>query len=191
MNAPDKDHRLEQAISRTAPGPGPVPDFNQWQQAHPEALAAIKAGAHKQPRAVRPLLLTRVAALLLLALAVGIAVGRLSSRQQVDLERLRAELETSLRASITDAVEKDLAREMEWRMAQYATQTLAEAKAVTNQRISELARSMAAARWTDRQRLVSALEQVEMNRLQDTARLGTRLYALVAPSDQTRDKDTQ
>ena len=191
MNAPDKDNRLEQAISRTAPRPGPTADFSQWQQAHPEALAALKAGAHHQPRSIRLLLLAKIAALLLLTLAVGIAIGRLSSKQQVDVERLRANLETSLKASITEAVRQDLAQEMEWRMAQYATETLAASKAITNQQIRELAQSMAAARWVDRQRVVSALEQVEMNRQQDTARLGSGLYALATPSDQTRIKDTQ
>jgi hypothetical protein len=169
MNAPDKDNRLDRAISKTAPRPGPAADFSQWQQAHPEALAALKAGARRQPRSVHLLLLARVAALLFLTLAVGIAIGRLSSRQQVDVERIRAELETSLKASITEVVREDLAQEMEWRMAQYATQTLAASKAITNQRINELAQSMAAARWVDRQRVVSALEQVEMNRLRGTA----------------------
>ena len=191
MNAPDKDNRLEQAISRTAPRPGPTADFSQWQQAHPQALAALQAGAHQQPRPSSLFLMARIAALLLLTLAVGVAIGRLSSRQRIDLKPLRAEMEISLKASITEAVKKDLAQEMEWRMAQYATQTLAASRALTNQRIGELARSMAAARWVDRQRVVSALEQVEMNRVQDTARLGSTLYALATPSDQTQDKDTQ
>jgi len=191
MKASDKDNRLDLAISRTAPRPGPAADFGQWQQAHPEALAALKAGAHRQPRSVRLLLLTRVAALLLLTLAVGIAIGRLSSKQQFDVERLRTDLETSLKVSITEAVRQDLAQEMEWRMAQYATQTLAASKAITGQRISELSQSMATARWMDRQRVVSALEQVEVNRLRDAAQLGLGLAALATPSNEIRIRGTQ
>lgn len=191
MKASDKDNRLDLAISRTAPRPGPAADFGQWQQAHPEALAALKAGAHRQPRSVRLLLLTRVAALLLLTLAVGIAIGRLSSKQQFDVERLRTDLETSLKVSITEAVRQDLAQEMEWRMAQYATQTLAASKAITDQRISELSQSMATARWMDRQRVVSALEQVEVNRLRDAAQLGLGLAALATPSNEIRIRGTQ
>ena len=191
MKASDKDNRLDLAISRTAPRPGPAADFGQWQQAHPEALAALKAGAHRQPRSVRLLLLTRVAALLLLTLAVGIAIGRLSSKQQFDVERLRTDLETSLKVSITEAVRQDLAQEMEWRMARYATQTLAASKAITGQRISELSQSMATARWMDRQRVVSALEQVEVNRLRDAAQLGLGLAALATPSNEIRIRGTQ
>ena len=187
----DKDNRLDQAISRMAPRPGPTADFGQWQQAHPEALAALKAGAHRQPRFVRLFLLARVAALLLLTLAVGIAIGRQSSRQQIDVERLRTDLETSLKVSLAGAVRQDLTQEMEWRMAQYATQTLAASKAITDRRISELTQSMAAARWMDRQRVVSALEQVEVNRLRDTAQLGIGLSALAAPSNEIRIRGTQ
>ena len=200
MRPSEKDKRLDEAISRTAPKPGPVPDFGQWQQAHSEAIKALKAGAEQRPRSAGLIALfqnrmARVAAALLLTLGLGFAAGRFSSASQ--LERLQAELAVSLKATMNQQLQsalnqqsvqirEEIAQQLRHDLARFASQTLA----ITDQRISELTRSIANVRWVDRQRVADALEQIEMNRLGDRAQMAGGLQALAAQTNPPSRRQT-
>jgi len=127
--------------------------------------------------------LTKVAAAVVLLIAGGFLVGRLTSPRPPDLQQLQQELEPSLRASLQPAIRDDLLEEMKkrWHLAlaasyahlkeelsqqfcsemnRFGVQILAASGAVTNQRLTELTESIDA-----------ALQQIELNRLQDSHRL--------------------
>jgi hypothetical protein len=196
MKPSEDEKRLDERIAKGAPEPRPVADFARWQQTHPEAVAVLKAGAtRKRPvfsftrlLAGRP---AKVAALLALTVGLGFVAGRLSTGPRVDAQRLRSELEASLLAAVDQRVAESLddrseqlkvemAQQLRSDLAKYAAQTLA----LTNQRIDELAQSIAAVRTVDRQRIVSALGQIEMNRLGDKAQLVSDLQALAQQGSQ-------
>lgn len=197
MRPLDDENRLDERIAKAVPGPRPTPDFAKWQQDHPEAVASLKAGT---TRARPAFFLTRlaagrpvkIAAMLVLSLGLGFVIGRLSSGPRVDTQRLHAEMETSilaavdqrLAASLEDSSEQikvEMAQQLRSDLARYAAQTLA----ITDRKIDELTRSIAAVRSADRERIVSALGQIEMNRLDDKARLVSDLQTLASQDSQT------
>jgi hypothetical protein len=199
MNPLDDEKRLGEMIAKAAPGPRPVADFAQWKQAHPEAMNALLLQAGPSPRS-RSFLLTalltsraaRIAAGLALALGLGFATGRLSSGQRIDAQRLAAEVQTSVLAAVdqrlrvaleehSDQIKEEMARQVRADLARFATQTLA----IQDRKIDDLTQSIAAVRSIDRQRIVTALEQIEMNRLGDRAQLASSLQALALQGSQT------
>jgi hypothetical protein len=197
MKPSEDETRLDERIAKAAPGPRPVADFARWQQAHPEAVASLKAGA---TRARPAFFLTRlaagqpakIAAMLVLTLGLGFTLGRLSSGPRVDTQRLRSELEASILAAVdqrvaqslddhSERIKMEMAQQLRSDLARYASQTLA----ITDRRIEELTQSIAAVRSADRQRIISALERIEMNRLGDKAQLVSDLQALASQDSQT------
>jgi hypothetical protein len=197
MKSPQDDRRLDEAIARTAPKPAPVPQFGQWQQTHPEAVAALKAGPKRTLRpfpfysllASRPV---KVAALVALTLGLGFVMGRLSGGQRIDTQRLRTEMEASVLSAVNqqlqstlkqhaDQIKVEMAQQVRVDLARFATQTLA----IQDQKINDLTQSIAAVRSMDRQRIVAALEQMEMTRLGDRAQLASGLQALALQGNQT------
>jgi hypothetical protein len=139
--------------------------------------------------------LTKLAAAALLILAVGFLAGRLSA-PQLDLNRLRASLETSMRSAIQEdlksmdsrwqsalavngeLIKNEIGSEVQRQLAESASQMLAASVTLTNQRLEKLVQLIEAARLQDRRRVEGALEQIEWNRLQDKVQIGSGLQAL-------------
>jgi len=132
---------------------------------------------------------TKFAAAAVLLLAVGYASGRLSAPQPLDIEELKAALETSLKSSLEPAIRQDLLEQMNdrWQSAfaagcaqlkeelqrqvrrdltEFAAQTLAASGTLTNQRLMELIQLIEAARRRERQQIEAALEQIEQEKIQ-------------------------
>ena len=143
--------------------------------------------------------ITKFAAAAVLLLTVGYATGRLSAPQPLDIEGLKAALETSLKSSLEPAIRQDLLEQMNdrWQSAfaagcaqikeelqrqvrrdltEFAAQTLAASGTLTNQRLMELIRLIEAARIRERQQVAAALEQIE----KDKIRLENGLLAVAA-----------
>lgn len=143
--------------------------------------------------------ITKCAAAAVLLIAVGYATGRLSAPQPLDVEELKAALETSLKASLEPAIRQDLIAQLnkQWQSAfavnsaqlkeelqqqvrrdltEFAAQTLAASGTLTNQRLMELIRLIEAARIRERQQVAAALEQIE----KDKIRLENGLLAIAA-----------
>ncbi len=133
--------------------------------------------------------IAKLAAAAVLLIAVGYATGRLSAPQPLDVEELKAALETSLKSSLEPAIRKDLLEQMNnrWQSAfaancaqlkeelqrqvrrdltEFAAQTLAASGTLTNQRLMELIQLIEAARRRERQQIAAALEQIEQEKIQ-------------------------
>jgi hypothetical protein len=132
-----------------------------------------------------PIFRFAVAAVLLIC--AGFLTGRLSTPQPVDVEQLRADLvkqmnqqwESILEARHTQ-LREEVYRQVRRDLTEFAAQTLTASKDLTDQRLVELIRLIEAARIQDRQRIAAALEQVELNRLQDKTQFRNGLQTLVA-----------
>ena len=148
----------------------------------------------------------KFAAAAVLMIGFGYIGGRLSAGQPLDVEELRAALESSLRTSLEPALRQNLTEEMNehWQSAfaansaqlkdelqhqvrrdlmEFATQTLAASGTMTNQRLIELARLIEAARIKDRQRIETAFQQIELNQTQ----LGKSLLAIASRTNEALD----
>jgi uncharacterized tellurite resistance protein B-like protein len=133
--------------------------------------------------------ITKFAAAAVLLIAVGYATGRASAPQTLDMEELKAALESSLRTSLEPAIRQDLIAQLneQWQSAfaansaqlkedlqqqvrrdltEFAAQTLAASGTLTNQRLMELIRLIEAARIRERQQVAAALEQIEQEKIQ-------------------------
>jgi hypothetical protein len=151
--------------------------------------------------------LAKLAAAAILMIGFGYAAGRVSAPRPLDVEELRATLESSLKSSLEPAIRQDLLTEMDGRwqsafaadcaelkdelqqqvrrdLTEFAAQTLAASGTLTNQRLMELIQLIEAARVQDRLRVEAALEQIELNRLQDKTRLGNGLVTLAAQTNE-------
>ena len=132
-----------------------------------------------------PIFRFAVAAVLLIC--AGFLTGRLSTPQPVDVEQLRADLVKQMNQqweSILEArhaqLREEVYRQVRRELTEFAAQTLTASKDLTDQRLVELIRLIEAARIQDRQRIAAALEQVELNRLQDKTQFRNGLQTLVA-----------
>ncbi len=131
---------------------------------------------------------TKFAAAAVLLLAVGYATGQLSAPQPLDVEELKAALETSLKSSLEPAIRQDLLEQMNdrWQSAfaagcaqlkeelqrqvrrdltEFAAQTLAASGTLTNQRLMELIQLIEATRRRERQQIEAAFEQIEQEKI--------------------------
>jgi len=129
----------------------------------------------------------RFAAAAVLLICAGFLAGRLFAPQPIDVEQLRAELEASLKSSLSASCEQikdELHQQVSRDLTQFAAQTLAASTTVTDQRLIELIQLIEEARMRDRFRVAAALEQIELNRLQDKTRLGNGLQALATQTNE-------
>jgi hypothetical protein len=148
----------------------------------------------------------KFAAAAVLMIGFGYIGGRLSAGQPLDVEELRAALESSLRTSLEPALRKDLTEEMNerWQSAfatncaqlkdelqqqvrrdlmEFATQTLAASGTMTNQGLMELAQLIEEARIKDRERTETAFKQIELYQ----AQLGKSLIAIASRTNELQD----
>ncbi len=151
--------------------------------------------------------LMKLAAAAVLMIGLGYLGGRLSAPAPLDAEQLRADIESSLRASLEPAIRQDLLKDMDTRwdsafaarsvelkdefqqqvrrdLMEFAAQTLAYAGNQTDQRLAELIQQIHTSRVQDRQRVAEALQYLESNRLQDRSRFGKGLVTLAARTNE-------
>ena len=151
--------------------------------------------------------LLKLAAAAVLMIGLGYLGGRLSAPEPLDAEQLRADIESSLRPSLEQAIRQDLLKQMDTRwdsafaartvelkdefqqqvrrdLMQFAAQTLAYTGNQTDQRLAELIEQIHAARVQDRRRVAEALQYLESNRLQDKTQFGNGLVTLAARTDE-------
>jgi len=150
--------------------------------------------------------IAKLAAAAVLLIAVGYATGRLSAPEPLDVEELKASLESSLKSSLEPAIRQDLLEQMDdrWQSAfadgiaqikeelqrqvrrdltEFAAQTLAASGSLTNQRLMELIQLIEAARIKDRERIETAFKQIEINQTQ----LGKSLLAMASRTNELLD----
>ncbi len=128
----------------------------------------------------------KFAAAAILLIAVGFIAGRFFSPEQ-DMEALQASLVPAVTQNVLAQINEqwqkeyarnytqikdELSRQMSLEMTEVTEQTLAASSTITDQRMKELIQHIEAARIKDRQWIAAALEQIELNRRQDNARIG-------------------
>jgi hypothetical protein len=125
----------------------------------------------------------RFAAAAVLLICAGYIIGRVSSAQPVNVDQLRAEIETSLRSSLAadcEQIKNELHQQVQRDLTEFAAQTLAASTTMTNRRLTELIRLIDAARMQDHLRVAAAIEKIEM----DKEKLGDGLQALAARTNE-------
>lgn len=122
----------------------------------------------------------RIAVAAVLVLGAGIVVGRMTAPRPVDVERLRADLEASIVASLKPAVQESVLAGLDERLAtalagndanlqaEAAVQIRRELESFASdseermdKRFAELIDAIEAARLTDRRQVARALEQIK------------------------------
>ena len=144
--------------------------------------------------------LMKLAAAAVLMIGAGFIGGRLSAPEPLDVQELRAALESSLKSSLAPAIRQELLSEMDdrWQstltasharikdelarqvrrdLTEFAAQTLAASGSRTEQRLMELIRLIEAARIQDRRRMAEAFDYIE-------SRFGNGLVTLAARTDE-------
>ena len=180
--------KLDAMIKKARPEDVGMPGFEQWAESHAEAVAALKAQGRFG--AYSPRLLWRavqVAALLALVIGLGFVCGRLSSDSHVDVDQLRADLETSLKSSFETSLaangtqlKSDILTLLREDLTVLTSQTLEASRGMTDQRLAELIRLIETVRQQDRKQIVAALEQIEQDRLRDKIQINQGFKTLVA-----------
>ena len=140
-----------------------------------------RIGFRERLRSVKSL--TKVAAAAVLLISAGYAAGRLSAP---DMEQLQASLEPAIRENLAAEMKgylqlgltnsyvqlkDDLTEQYRRDLNQFAAYTLAASGAATNQLLQDLVESINTAQTQDRQWVTAAFEQIELDRLRDSARL--------------------
>ncbi len=140
-----------------------------------------RTGLREKLRSVKSL--TKVAAAAVLLILAGYATGRLSAP---DMEQLQASLEPAIRENLAAEMKgylqlgltnsyvqlkDDLTEQYRRDLNQFAAYTLAASGAATNQLLEDLVESINTAQTHDRQWVTAAFEQIELDRLRDSARL--------------------
>jgi len=139
--------------------------------------------------------IAKFAAAAVLMIGLGYIGGRVSAPSPMDAEELRAALKQDLLEEMNEhwqsafaagraQIKEELQRQVRRDLTEFAAQTLAASGTLTNHRLMELIRLIEAARIQDRQRIETAFEQIELNRLHDKARLGNGLVTLAARTNE-------
>lgn len=140
--------------------------------------------------------IVELAAAAILLIGLGYVVGRLSAPQP-DMEQLHSALETSLKATLTEQMDRrftaycvqfkdQLQQQVRRDLTEFAAQTLAASNSLTEQRLMKLIELIEAARERDRRQVAAALEAIESGRLQDKNQIGKGLFALAAQTKEMR-----
>jgi hypothetical protein len=142
--------------------------------------------------------LTKIAAAAVLLIAAGYAAGRLSAPRAPDMEQIRAALEPSIRQKLLDEtkqymqvglanayvrIKDELSQQYRQELNRVALQSVAASNAVTNELLTQLVESFNEAQDQDRQRIATALGQIESRRRQDRTDLSNALATLAVQTE--------
>jgi hypothetical protein len=181
------------ALKKQATSDKPPPELEK------AVIAKLAQAADDGPRQsvrerIRPVSFGKLAAAAVFLIVGGYAVGRLTAPRPPDLQQLHAALESSLSTSLEPTIRKGVVDELDqqWQMAlagsyvqlrdelsqqfsrdlnESALRTLAASGVVTNQRLTQLVNAINTAQIRERRWTAAALEQIELNRLQDKQQL--------------------
>ena len=157
-----------------------------------QAFDAAAPGRKRSPWLGR---LAPMAVAALLVLGVGITIGRLTAPKPIDVEQLRADLQASVHASVLADVDRrlepalaadetrlktEIVELLRQDLRTFATDVVSNSEQMMDRRFDEFVRLIEAARLKDRQRVVRAFEQVELNRRRDRTQIGQGVRSLVA-----------
>ena len=180
--------KLDAMIKKARPEGVEVPGFEQWAGSHAEAVAVLKTQGRFGVLHPRPLWrAVQVAALLAVVIGLGFVGGRFSVDSHVNVDQLRTDLEMSLKSSLEASLvangtelKSDILTLLHQDLTVLTTQTLEASQVMTDQRLTELIRLIETVRQQDRKQIVTALEQIEQDRLRDKIQINQGFKTLVA-----------
>jgi anti-sigma factor RsiW len=172
----------EQSEALTALGQQVQADMDARQEKVLEALEYVTPTGPKVVPFVNGFVRTAVAAVLVLS--VGIFIGRLTSPKPVNVEQLRADLQSSIVASLQPAVRQSVLADVDERLESalttrdervaaevveqvrqdlrlVATDLMAGSERLVDRRFAEVVQLIEAARQTDRRQVATALDQIK------------------------------
>jgi hypothetical protein len=150
--------------------------------------------------------LPKIAAAAVLLIAAGYVTGRLSAPRAPDMEQIRAALEPSIRRNLLNEtkqymqlglanayvrIKDELSEQYRQELNRVALQSVAASNAVTNELLSEIIESFNEAQNQDRQRIVTALEQIESRRLRDRTELSNAFATLALQTEEELERTKQ
>ena len=158
------------------------PSSDATQRAIERARVAFTSGkATKRYKLKSPHPVFRFTAAATILICAGFVAGRLFAPKSIDAEQLRSEIESSLKLSFAASCEQikdELHQQVRRDLIEFAAQTVAASRTVTDRRLVELVQLIEQARVRDRYRVATAIEQIELNRLKDKKQIGNNLQTL-------------
>jgi len=156
------------------------------------------------PKAVKSL--PKIAAAAVLLIAAGYVTGRLSAPRAPDMEQIRAALEPSIRRNLLEEtkqymqvglanayvqIKDELSEQYRQELNRVALQSVAASNTITNELLTEIIESFNEVQYQDRQRIVTALEQIESRRLQDRNELSNAFATLALQTEEKLERTKQ
>ncbi len=150
--------------------------------------------------------LTKIAAAAVLLIAASYATGRLTAPRPPDIEQIKAALEPTIRENLLNETKQylqlglancyvrlkdDLHQQCRQDLNQVAAQTLALSSSATNQLLEQLIESINAAQTQDRQWVAAGFEQIELNRLRDSAQLSNTFATFAVRTEDELERTKQ
>jgi hypothetical protein len=148
----------------------------------------------------------KVAAAVILLIAVGYTAGRISAPKPLDMEQIQTALEPAIREKVLEEVtqyvqlglaggyvqiREELTEQYQQDLRQAALEILTTSGTITNRLLQDLIYSIETAQFQNRQWTVAALEQIELNRLEDKDRLGNALVNFAVQTEEEFDRTQQ
>jgi hypothetical protein len=195
--------RLEE-FSKISPNPEAISSAKQKVRdlllRQQEEYIGLRAKRSKMPFVLAA---AKFAATVLIFVGLGFIAGRLSASKQVDVEQLRAALETSLKSSLEQTIKNDVLRQVQENLktasaannaalkeellqkvnlylSEFAERTTVASQQMNEQMFTELVALIEEARQRDRQQVEAALAQIR----QQTAKFGSGLVALASQTEE-------
>jgi len=148
----------------------------------------------------------KIAAAVIFLIAIGYTAGRISAPKPLDMEQVQTALEPAIREKLLEEVtqylqlgitssyvqiREELTEQYQQDLRQAALEILTASGTITNRLLQDLIYSIETAQFQERRRTVAALEQIELNRLEDKGRLGNALFTFAAQTEEELDRTQQ
>ena len=148
----------------------------------------------------------KIAAAVIFLIAVGYTAGRISAPKPLDMEQIRTALEPAIREKLLEEVtqyvqlgltggyvqiREELTEQYQQDLREAALEILTTSGTITNRLLQDLIYSIETAQFQNRQWTVAALEQIELNRLEDKDRLGNALVNFAVQTEEEFDRTQQ
>ena len=142
--------------------------------------------------------LAKFAVAAVLLIIAGFAAGRLTTSRPPDMEQIRASLEPAIREQLLGEMKQymqlgmansyvrlkdDLTEQYRRDLSQLAANVVNASGTVTNQLLQDLIETIGEAQAKERQWFAATLEQIELNRRQDKAQLGSALASFAVRTE--------
>ncbi len=148
----------------------------------------------------------KIAAAVIFLVAIGYTAGRISAPKPLDMEQIQTALEPAIRVKLLQEVtqyvqlglddgyvqiREELTERYHQDLRQAALEILTTSGTITNRLLQDLIYAIETAQFQERRRTVAALEQIELNRLEDKGRLGNALFTFAAQTEEELDRTQQ